>query len=117
MYYAIFIYFLFSLKGLANEISYCQGRNKTMIISLGGGIGTYGFSSKAEAETFAQTVWDMFLGGSSDHRPFDNVVLDGIDLDIELGSSLYYSDFVNKLQSIWAGKGKRYYVGAAPQCP
>ena len=108
---------MFLKKGLANEIKYCQSQNKTVLVSLGGGIGSYGFSSREEAETFAQTVWDMFLGGKSDHRPFDDAVLDGIDLDIELGSNLYYTEFANKLQSIWRLSGKRYLLSAAPQCP
>lgn len=114
----IFIRFIiYFFKGLANEIKYCQSQNKTIIVSLGGGIGKYGFNSKEEAENFAQTVWDMFLGGKSDHRPFDDVILDGVDLDIELGPQLYYTDFVNKLQSIWRLSGKRYIMSAAPQCP
>ena len=104
------------IAGLANEIRFCQQRNKTVMVSLGGGIGKYGFSTKEEAEGFAQTVWDMFLGGSSAHRPFNDVILDGVDLDIELGSSVYYADFVNRLRAIWRGSGKRYFVSAAPQC-
>lgn len=59
----------------------------------------------------------MFLGGKSDHRPFDDVILDGVDLDIELGPQLYYTEFVNKLESIWRTSGRRYIMSAAPQCP
>lgn len=57
-----------------------------------------------------------------------------IDLDIENGSSSYYSDFVNKIRSLSKGLKKRYgenatfpflfthatcsyYITAAPQCP
>lgn len=42
----------------------------------------------------------MFLGGSSSHRPFDDAVLDGIDLDIESGSYKYYADFITALRTL-----------------
>lgn len=33
--------------------------------------------SDDNAEEFAETVWDLFLGGWSDTRPFGDAVLDG----------------------------------------
>ena len=55
------------------------------MLSLGGAAGSYGFTSDAQAQTFAQTMWDMFGRGTGTTypRPFGSAVLDGIDLDIE----------------------------------
>lgn len=44
---------------------------------MGGATGSVGFSSDSQAEAFADTVWDLFLGGSSSTRPFGSAVLDG----------------------------------------
>ena len=75
-------------------------------------------TSDDQAETFAQSIWDNFLGGTSSTRPFGDAILDGVDLDIEGGSPLYWDVFVTKLRSLAASdSSKSYYVTAAPQCP
>ncbi|KXN83592.1 Chitinase 1, partial [Leucoagaricus sp. SymC.cos] len=100
---------------LASDIHQCQVKGKLVTISLGGATAKVGFSSGGQASDFAQTIWDMFLG--SDTRPFGNAVLDGVDLDIENGSSSHYSTFVDKLRALSKNSNKRYYITAAPQCP
>lgn len=50
---------------------------KLLTLSLGGAGGAYGFSSDAQGVQFADTVWNLFLGGSSSTRPFGDAVLDG----------------------------------------
>lgn len=45
--------------------------------SLGGATGAVGFTSDAQAQAFADTIWDLFLGGASPDRPFGAAVLDG----------------------------------------
>jgi len=102
---------------MATGIKACQARGKIVTISLGGAGGGGTFTSDAQAQTFADTVWNLFLGGSSATRPFGDAVLDGIDLDIEGGSSTGYAAFVNRIRSRATGASKRYYVTAAPQCP
>ncbi|EKM83456.1 hypothetical protein AGABI1DRAFT_103656 [Agaricus bisporus var. burnettii JB137-S8] len=102
---------------MASDIKQCQAKGKKITLSLGGATAKVGFKSKSQAEDFAKDVWDMFLGGRSNTRPFGQATLDGIDLDIENGSSSYYSDFVNKIRSLSKGLKKRYYITAAPQCP
>lgn len=73
--------------------------------------------SAADAQATAQQIWDLYLGGSSSNRPFGTAALDGIDLDIEQAyGSQYYADFVDKLQSLWSGASKHYYLTAVPQC-
>ncbi|TFK76820.1 glycoside hydrolase [Pluteus cervinus] len=101
---------------LSTDIASCQAKGKLVTLSLGGQSGAVGFQSDSQAETFAQTIWDLFLGGSSSTRPFGNAILDGVDLDIEGGTSAGYAAFVNKIQALAKSTGRKYYITAAPQC-
>ncbi|KEP54133.1 glycoside hydrolase family 18 protein [Rhizoctonia solani 123E] len=107
---------LANCQSLASEITACQAKGKILTLSLGGAGGAYGFQSDAEGVAFANTVWNLFLGGSSSTRPFGSAVLDGVDLDIEAGTGTGYVAFVNALRSKFNGASKKYYVTAAPQC-
>ncbi|KAJ8503581.1 hypothetical protein ONZ45_g10748 [Pleurotus djamor] len=102
---------------LAADIQACQARGKIITLSLGGATGAASFSSDAQAQQFADTIWNLFLGGSSSTRPFGNAVLDGIDLDIEGGGSTGFAAFVTRIRSHASGASKPYYITAAPQCP
>ncbi|EJD07126.1 glycoside hydrolase [Fomitiporia mediterranea MF3/22] len=102
---------------LAPDIEECQSKGKIVTLSLGGAASSVGFTSEGQAEDFATTIWNSFLGGSSDMRPFGSAVLDGVDLDIEGGLPTYYNNFVDKLQSYTDKAEKTYYYTAAPQCP
>jgi chitinase len=46
-------------------------------ISIGGAYGDVGFVSNSQAEEFADTIWNLFLGGSNSTRPFGSAILDG----------------------------------------
>lgn len=99
------------------DIKTCQKNGKKIVLSLGGGnIYTYGLSSDAQGQAFADTVWDMFLGGSSQYRPYNDAVLDGVDLDIESGEHTGYVAFINQLRSRFQKASKQYIISAAPQC-
>ncbi|KAJ1797218.1 Chitinase 2 [Coemansia sp. RSA 2399] len=103
---------------MAEDIKYCQSQGKAVIISMGGASGAYGFYSNSDAAAYADTVWNMFFKGTARQRPFDDAVLDGIDLDIEGGSGTGYPAFIDRLRSHYASDAtKRYYIAAAPQCP
>ncbi|PCH42234.1 glycoside hydrolase family 18 protein [Wolfiporia cocos MD-104 SS10] len=102
---------------MASDIETCQSAGKIVTISLGGATGSAGFSNESQAEEFANTIWNLFLGGSSDIRPFGDAVLDGVDLDIEGGSTEYFTNFVSTLRGLMNGGDKSYYLTAAPQCP
>ncbi|KZP27341.1 carbohydrate-binding module family 5 protein, partial [Athelia psychrophila] len=102
---------------LAADIETCQAAGKIVTISLGGGAGSYGFTSDAQGQAFADTIWNIFLGGTSTTRPFGAAVLDGVDLDIEGGGSTGYAAFVTQLRSHMNGANKSYYITGAPQCP
>ncbi|OJA13762.1 hypothetical protein AZE42_01539 [Rhizopogon vesiculosus] len=102
---------------LASDIEACQAAGKIVTISLGGATGSYGFTDDAEGAAYAQTIWDLFLGGSSSTRPFGSAVLDGIDMDIEGGSQIGFVSFLTALRNLMNGGNKKYYLTAAPQCP
>jgi chitinase len=92
-----------------------------------------GFTDDDQGTAFAETIWNLFLGGTSSTRPFGSAVLDGIDLDIEGGSksmnsiaarrilrsvwrtagSTGYAAFVNKIRSLASGAGKPFVVKAS----
>ena len=106
---------------IAKQIEKCQKMNKKVMISLGGAAGSYGFSSDAQAREFAGTIWQMLLGGVNNRtipRPFGNVILDGVDLDIEGGSPTGYGAFVESLRQFMKNDTKKhYYISGVPQCP
>ncbi|KAG6828612.1 hypothetical protein H0H92_007307 [Tricholoma furcatifolium] len=103
-------------SSLASDIATCQAAGKIITISLGGATGSDSFDSDDQATAFAQTIWDLFLGGNSTTRPFGDAVLDGVDLDIESGTGTSFVTFVNELRSLASGASKQYYITAAPQC-
>ena len=102
---------------LASAIQTCQSKGKIVTISLGGATGAAGFTSDAQASQFANTIWNLFLGGSSSTRPFGDAVLDGIDIDVEGGGTQFWDSMVNRLRTLASGASKKYYVTGAPQCP
>ena len=109
---------LYRCDVIARGINECQRMNKKVLISLGGANGDYGFANDDEARTFAQTTWDLFLGGQHKFRPFTTAILDGIDLDIEGGGSTGYTAYVRRLRELMSGdKSRPWYISAAPQCP
>jgi chitinase len=109
---------------VGTAIKACQAKGKKVVLSLGGAAGVYGFASDAEATTFANTLWNMFLGGTKPGfpRPFGDAVLDGVDLDIEGGGSTGYAALIAALRGFYTGaasnpSARQYLVTAAPQCP
>ncbi|KAA1468537.1 class III chitinase [Dentipellis sp. KUC8613] len=103
-------------SALASDVQFCQSKGKILTISLGGAGGGVGFTGDSQAEDFADTIWNLFLGGSSSTRPLGSAVLDGVDLDIEGGGGVGYAAFVNRIRSHASGASKKYYITAAPQC-
>ncbi|KAG2055292.1 glycoside hydrolase family 18 protein [Suillus hirtellus] len=108
---------LLNCSFLASGIETCQAAGKIVTISLGGATGSNGFANDTEAAAYAQTIWDLFLGGSSSTRPFGSAILDGIDMDIEGGSQTGFVSFLSALRTLMDGGSKPYYITAAPQCP
>lgn len=98
---------------LSSDIKSCQAKGIKVLLSLGGGAGSYSLSSPQDATQVANYLWNNFLGGQSPSRPLGPAVLDGIDFDIEGGSGLYWGDLARYLK----GYRKNLYLTAAPQCP
>jgi chitinase len=114
---------LLTCPTMAQGIQYIQSQGKRVSITMGGSAGVYANpSSSAEASQLAQIMWDMFLGGNCEYRPFGSVILDGVDLDIETGGTEYWDDFVIALRSLMNSAtvlppSGRYWITGAPQCP
>ncbi|XP_062149598.1 hevamine-A-like [Alnus glutinosa] len=101
---------------VSNGIRYCQERGIKVMLSIGGGIGSYSLSSAKDAQNTALYLWNNFLGGKSPSRPLGDAILDGIDFDIELGSTKYWNDLARYLKA-YSKPGRKVYLSAAPQCP
>nr|DAD45703.1 TPA_asm: hypothetical protein HUJ06_003933 [Nelumbo nucifera] len=99
--------------GLSSDIKACQSQGIKVLLSLGGGAGSYSLSSADDAQQVANYLWNNFLGGQSDSRPLGDAVLDGIDFDIEGGTTQHWDELAKALN----GFGSKVYLSAAPQCP
>ncbi|GMM34889.1 chitinase [Saccharomycopsis crataegensis] len=102
---------------IAEDIKTCQSSGVKILLSLGGASGAYGFTTGSEATEFADSLWNLFLEGDSDTKPFDDAIIDGFDLDIEDNNSEGYTALVTELRSKFSKGTKDYYISAAPQCP
>ncbi|KAM9936217.1 hypothetical protein OXX80_004211 [Metschnikowia pulcherrima] len=106
---------LLHCRDISDDIKYCQSRGKTVLLSLGGDSGKYGFESDAEARDFAHTMYDTFGPGFTEERPFDDAVVDGYDFNMET-EGIGYVAFAQELNRLHANM-KRFYLTASPQCP
>ncbi|KAL8484090.1 hypothetical protein ACS0TY_026693 [Phlomoides rotata] len=102
--------------GLSSNITLCQDKGIKVLLSIGGGAGGYTLASTADARQLATYLWDNFLGGKSPSRPLGEAVLDGIDFDIEGGTSQHWDELATFL-SAYNKRGKKVYLTIAPQCP
>ncbi len=106
---------------MASEIQGCQRIGKPVLVSLGGAAGDSSLGSDAEAEQFANTVWNLFGAGTNDTdlRPFGpDVCIDGFDIDNEDHSTAFYDTLATSLRQYFNSDPSRtYYLSAAPQCP
>ncbi|MED6111289.1 hypothetical protein PIB30_051143 [Stylosanthes scabra] len=102
---------------LNKDIQNCQKRGILLFISIGGGAPGYSLSSSNDATNLANYIWNNFLSGKSNSRPFGNIVLDGVDFDIELGGGAsFYIVLARRLSNLSKG-GRKVYLSGAPQCP
>lgn len=85
--------------GVSKDIRSCQRRGIKVLLSIGGGVGSYGLSSQADARQVAAYLWNNYLGGTSSSRPLGDAILDGIDFDIELGSDKFWDNLARLINS------------------
>ncbi|XP_042479949.1 hevamine-A-like [Macadamia integrifolia] len=97
---------------ITNGIKLCQNKGVKVMLSIGGAIGNYTLISSEDAKNFAHYLWNHFLGGTSSSRPLGEAVLDGIDFDIQSGSTQYYDNLARYLSEY----SKEVYLTAAPEC-
>ncbi|KAJ6257952.1 Endochitinase [Drechslerella dactyloides] len=113
---------------ISDDIQYCRRQGKKILISVGGYGSGYELNSPAEATAAANQIWGIFLGGGQGggfQRPFGNIELDGVDLDIEspVGQEgVYWPVFIDQLRSLYqseSGRGGKsdWLITASPQCP
>ncbi|KAI1797100.1 glycoside hydrolase superfamily [Ganoderma leucocontextum] len=104
---------------LGDAVKACQAAGKIVTVSIGGGDAFVVLSSDDEAKTFGEMIYDTFLGGKGQKRPFGDIVLDGVDLDIEGGQTTYFPSFVDRMWEYAKEQGdtRKYYLTGAPQCP
>ncbi|KAG6663602.1 hypothetical protein CIPAW_02G036700 [Carya illinoinensis] len=81
-----------------------------------GNEGSYTLTSTNDAQQVATYLWNNFLGGQSSSRPLGDAVLDGIDFDIEEGTTQHWDELARYLSG-YSKQGKKVYLTAAPQCP
>lgn len=101
-----------SCTSLSSDIQSCQSQGIKVLLSLGGGVGSYSLTSTADAKSVADYLWNNYLGGDSSSRPLGPAVLDGIDFDIEHGGSAHYDELAQFLSQYGS-----VILTAAPQCP
>ncbi|MBA0746766.1 hypothetical protein Gogos_009256 [Gossypium gossypioides] len=101
---------------LSSDIKSCQAQGIKVILSLGGGAGSYYLASSDDARQVATYLWNNFLGGQSASRPFGDAILDGIDFDIEGGTNQHWDDLAKYIFG-YSQRSKKVYLTAAPQCP
>ncbi|XBI20374.1 hypothetical protein VPH35_061679 [Triticum aestivum] len=104
-------------RSQSKDIKACQRRGVKVLLSIGGGDGSYGLSSPGDARQVAMYLWNNYLGGASSSGPLGNVALDGIDFDIELGSAKFWNNLARDLKDLGKNGGKTVLLSAAPQCP
>ncbi|KAL2550563.1 Acidic endochitinase [Forsythia ovata] len=103
-------------RAVSNGIHACQKKGIKVMLSIGGGIGNYSIASAEDAKNVSVYLWNNFLGGNSSSRPLGDAILDGIDLDIEHGSTQYWDVLVRNLKS-YSKRSRKVYITGAPQCP
>ncbi|KAI8319510.1 glycoside hydrolase [Martensiomyces pterosporus] len=104
---------LMHCSDMGADIKYCQSKGKVVLLSIGGATAQL----NSDAATFSQQVWNLFMEGSSPYRPFDDAIIDGVDLDFEQTSQMDIIQFANNMNSYYKTGTKKYYITAAPQCP
>lgn len=101
---------LLHCPAVGTAVTACQKRGARVLLTLGGrdcAPGAYDLASAAEAAALAQELWDAYFSSDSSsdaHRPFDDAVLDGINLDIQQGTSMWYGALVKRLRRLHAAQ-------------
>ncbi|KAJ1953569.1 Chitinase 2, partial [Linderina pennispora] len=88
---------LMHCSDMGADIKKCQQRGKIVLLSIGGATAQL----NSDAATFSKQVWDLFMEGSSQYRPFDDAIIDGVDLDFEQSSQMDIVQFANNMNQYY----------------
>lgn len=98
------------------DIKRCQKEHqKTVLLSTCGSRGGFSFPDQKAAHTSAQLLWNTFGSSNSSStvpRPFGDVAVDGLDIDIENPGN-FLVDWARKLRELTEGKA---LLTGAPMC-
>jgi chitinase len=111
----------YGCEQLALDIQTCQHNGIPVILSLGGGRGSYSLDSESEAELIGQNLWEAYGNANGTEgvpRPFGKTFVNGWDFDIEnaIGTQ-FYPSLISLLRSYFEeDPNNTYYITGAPQC-
>jgi chitinase len=106
---------------IAAGIAACHQAGKKVLVSIG--VGDPGLESDTDGGVGAQaaeSMWDLYLGGNGQARPFPGQTLDGVDLGFVLTGqgppSPGFTRFASRLRELMNASGGAYLLTATPQC-
>ena len=104
---------LLECPAVAIDVLYCQKRGIKVLITVANVSSTI-IETDEEGEERAVMMWNLFLGGQDNYRPFGDVVLDGVDLMIR-DSSKGYLRYAQKLRQLMnADQSRKYLLSISP---
>ena len=91
---------LLNCSAIGDSITTCHNRKVKVLLTIGGFDGNISLNSKSNITAIADDLWDTYFGGDSTTRPFGDVSLDGINLDIQTDDEghKYYPLLVERLR-------------------
>jgi chitinase len=110
---------------IAAGIIACHSAHKKVVITVGpADPGLQSDANGSVGEQAAQSMWDLYLGGSGSIRPFpdqspsERVIVDGVNLEFTPmpSSSAGQIRFAGRLHELMNASGGTYYLTATPQC-
>jgi chitinase len=106
---------------IAAGVSACHQAGKNVLIAVGEqDLGLQSDMDGSVGAQAAQSMWDLYLGGSGAPRPFPGQNLDGVDLSFAVlpgeTPGPGYVQFATRLRELMNGSGGKYYLTASPQC-
>jgi chitinase len=105
---------------IAAGVSACHQAGKKVLIAVGEqDLGLLGDTDGGVGAQAAQSMWDLYLGGSGAPRPFPGQTLDGVDLSFQVtpqSPGPGYVRFAARLRELMNSSGAPYYLTASPQC-
>ncbi|GMY07360.1 acidic chitinase [Fagus crenata] len=87
---------------VSNGIRNCQSKGIKVLLSIGGGIGSYSLASSLEAKNIADYLWNNFLGGNHLH-----------EFEALSQQSLHWDDLARYLKAYSQPGGRLVFVGNA----